>query len=220
MSEESYDLAVSSKKLGYLYPILKDAHGAIIDGFHRENADPDWPSVTVGTVDNPVKLELARLAANFCRRDVPKTEIDNRVAFLIKAGLKPEQIAEQTGMNVVTVYRHMPPELKDQKRSEAIKHGIAESCTRNISSTISDSVEQPVFKFKKTSDEQLANIMVASCGHKAHITKVKTFDGKDLCPQCYSLKMNRAIRFNCPHCNHEVFCDGTGQHHFLLEEKA
>jgi len=37
---EDYDLTKSSKALGKLYPILKDAHGNIIDGFHRKRVNP------------------------------------------------------------------------------------------------------------------------------------------------------------------------------------
>jgi hypothetical protein len=123
MSEnEEYDLAKSSKKLGKLYPILKDKKGNIIDGFHRQNADPDWPSITVDTVDDPIKLELARLAVNYCRRAIPKTEFDNHIAFLVKNGLKPEEIAEETGIHISTIFRHMPQELKP--KGEAISEGM------------------------------------------------------------------------------------------------
>jgi hypothetical protein len=128
MSEpESYDLDKSAKGLGKLYPILKDKNGNIIDGFHRQNCDPDWPSITLDVIDDPVKLELARLATNFCRRIIPHTELQNRIAFLVKNGLKPEEISDKTGISVSTVYRHMPQELKNEKLAEAQKEGHAES---------------------------------------------------------------------------------------------
>lgn len=123
MSEE-YDLNKSSKELGKLVPILKDAQGNIIDGFHRIEADPKWKSITVETVDNPVKLELARLAVNFCRRRMSPSELQQRISFLVGAGLSAEEIADKTGVGKTTVYKYMPQGFKDSERSDAIKAGI------------------------------------------------------------------------------------------------
>ena len=112
-TEDDYDLKGSATGLGELAPILKDAKGNIIDGFHRKEMDPNWTSLTVASVDNPVKLELARLAVNFCRRRVPKMEMQERIAFLVgKAGLKPEEIAEKTGISKRTIYNYLPQELE------------------------------------------------------------------------------------------------------------
>jgi len=127
MSDE-YDLAKSSKKLGPLVPILKDKNGNIIDGFHRQNANPDWPTITVESVDSDAKLELARLATNFCRRRLEPSEIQNRLSFLVgKCGMKPEEIAEQTGIGLTTIYKYLPQDLKNQELSEAQKKGHEES---------------------------------------------------------------------------------------------
>jgi very-short-patch-repair endonuclease len=123
MSEE-YDLNKSAKKLGKLCPILKDAHGNIIDGFHRQNTDPNWPTIDVMTIGSPKELELARLTVNFCRRKVPSGEIENKLVFLVdKCGMKPEEISEVTGISLPTIYRHLPQELKDSKKVEAGKIG-------------------------------------------------------------------------------------------------
>lgn len=122
--EKEFDLNCSAKGLGKLYPILKDAHGNIIDGFHRQNVDPDWPVVKVDSVDSPQKLELARLATNFCRRTLPKAEIENRLAFLVgKCGMKAEEIAKATGISLPTIYRHLPAQFKDEKKAEAGRIG-------------------------------------------------------------------------------------------------
>jgi hypothetical protein len=115
---EDYDITKSAKELGKLVPILKDAHGNIIDGFHRIEVDPNWPSIKVESVDDAVKLELARLATNFCRRQVTPDEMKRRIGFLVESGMSPEGIVEKTGISISTVYRHMPQELKDHKKSE------------------------------------------------------------------------------------------------------
>lgn len=123
-----YDLIQSVKSVGKLVPILKDKDGSIIDGLHRQEIDPYWPSITVEAVDTPVKLELARLAANFCRRNVSSEEMNNRVGFLVKQGLKPEEIADQTGISKSTIYKYMPQKLKDEKKVTAGKvSGVSRS---------------------------------------------------------------------------------------------
>lgn len=119
MSEKSYDLKKSVEGLGQLYPILIDAHGNIIDGFHRKEIDPKWPTVKLEHIDSTVKLEAARLAANFNRRDVPPEELTQKIGFLIGAGLKVEEVAEQTGISERTIYKYMPERLKDKKMVEA-----------------------------------------------------------------------------------------------------
>jgi hypothetical protein len=73
MSEE-YDLKKSENKIGQLYPILKSKDGQIIDGFHRQKADPNWKSLVVPEIDSEEKLLLARLIANFHRRQVTREE--------------------------------------------------------------------------------------------------------------------------------------------------
>jgi hypothetical protein len=83
VEEKEYDLKKSIEGLGKLNPILKDAHGNIIDGFHRQEVDPNWNAITIGEIDNPAKLELARLATNFCRRHMTSEEIRDKLTFLI-----------------------------------------------------------------------------------------------------------------------------------------
>ena len=110
---EEYDLKASMEGIGRLTPVLKDAFGNVIDGFHRLRADPNWPAVKLEHIDNPIKLELARLAVNFCRRRVPKEELQAKIEFLIRTGgLTPEEISRYTGISKATIYRYMPEELK------------------------------------------------------------------------------------------------------------
>jgi hypothetical protein len=124
-SMSEYDLAKSGKAIGKLYPILKDKHGNIIDGFHRLEADPEWPSVTVDAIDNPKKLALARLVANACRRGVLNSEMLDHISFLMKSEhMTVKEIATETGIDETTIYPHIPPELKPtgEKISQGLKH--------------------------------------------------------------------------------------------------
>ena len=182
MSDE-YDLAKSSKKLGPLVPILKDKNGNIIDGFHRQNANPDWPTITVESVDSDAKLELARLATNFCRRRLEPSEIQNRLTFLVgKCGMKPEEIAEQTGIHLTTIYRHLPQELKDAKKGEAISEGMKKASElAHASSTV------------KTQDMQTCEVH----GTASSDTDFITILGKPrrLCGRCRLDYPNNTLRY-------------------------
>jgi DNA-binding CsgD family transcriptional regulator len=125
---EEYDLKKSSEgQLKQLYPILLDAHGNVIDGFHRKEVDEKWPTITLGHIDNTVKLELARLASNFCRRNVPPEELEQKIGFLIGSGLTVQEIVDQTGISERTIYRHMPEQLKKPEAktiSEAMREKV------------------------------------------------------------------------------------------------
>ena len=119
--EAPYSLAASREGLGELSPVLKDVHGNVIDGFHRLGENANWHTITVPTIDNPIKLELARLAVNYNRRKVAPEELTQRISFLVKAGLKPEDIAKATGISKATIYRHMPQDLKSDLSKKIIE---------------------------------------------------------------------------------------------------
>ena len=71
MSE--YDLK-KSEKIGQLYPVLVDAKGNVIDGFHRLEADPNWRREKLPEIDTKEKLLVARCVANWHRRQIPREE--------------------------------------------------------------------------------------------------------------------------------------------------
>jgi hypothetical protein len=128
--EAPYSLAASREGLGELAPVLKDINGDIIDGFHRLGENANWHTITVPTIDTPVKLELARLAVNFNRRKVTTEELSQRISFLIKAGLKPAEIAKQTGISLRTVQKYTPQECKDPIKVETGRLGGESSGAR------------------------------------------------------------------------------------------
>ena len=112
-TEEEYDLKDSVKKVGKLYPVLVDAHGNVIDGYHRLEADPDWPVRKVEEITDPVQLTIARLVANVCRREVSaeeKTEWLRQIAEL--TGWSPKEIAENLPVSYTWVMKYIPDEYK------------------------------------------------------------------------------------------------------------
>jgi len=116
--ENDYDLKISRDKIGALVPILKDAHGNLIDGFHRKNVDDNWPSLTIENIKDPLQLAIARLVVNVQRRKPEedtedKNEIRNllsKIAELTK--WTPKEIAENIGMKEWWVYKWLPDEYK------------------------------------------------------------------------------------------------------------
>lgn len=149
MSE--YDL--KNKTVGQLYPILKDKHGNVIDGFHRLEADPEWRQETLENIDTEEKLLVARAVANWHRRQVNRKEKEewiNRLAKIYqKQGLEiygkgkgtPNEIIEHlvksTGLSQVTINKHLfnkfkqkdPPQLEGTTRvlaSQRIKIALGE----------------------------------------------------------------------------------------------
>jgi hypothetical protein len=124
LGEDEYDLIESYKALGPLVPILKDVNGNVIDGLHRQQIDPNWPSITVNTVKDRVQLLVTRLVSNVCRRrmkDEEKTQILSEIAELTK--WTPKEIAQFTGASYQWVTKYLPKEYKDATKVEAGKLG-------------------------------------------------------------------------------------------------
>lgn len=121
MSE--YNLKKSGK-IGQLYPVLVDAKGNVIDGFHRLEADPKWRTEKITEIDTKEKLLVARCVANWNRRQVSWEEKEdwiNSLARIYKEqGLKvtkrkneiKHRIAENTGLNPDIVLMFLKDEYK------------------------------------------------------------------------------------------------------------
>lgn len=127
MSEE-YDLKKSKKTIGQLYPILEAKDGEIIDGFHREEADKNWKRVRLDHIDTEEKKLIARLVANFHRRQLLREEkaewINGLARIYQKQGLKirgergqneiVRKLCEATGLNFRTVIQYMDEKYKQE----------------------------------------------------------------------------------------------------------
>ena len=177
-----YDICESVKSLGKLVPVLKDKFGNVIDGLHRLEMFPDWPCVTIESIDTLQKLEAARLAVNVNRRVVLKSEIDLRVELLAKSGLKADEIASMSGLALSTVYKHFPQGLKDAGKVEAGRVGGSALRVEQTGSTPERG--QPIRVMPCTD-----LLECDGCKMATHITKLATLNGEDLCPICYQRRL-------------------------------
>ena len=125
------ELESSVKKVGRLVPIIKDAHGNIIDGFHRQKVDPQWSeefSIKLDHIHDPIQLLLARMNVNVCRRMVDAEEKTEWLRSLVElTGWDAKRIAEESGMSYSWVLKYLPEEFKDKAKAEVGKVGGIES---------------------------------------------------------------------------------------------
>ena len=135
MSEEGYDLKKSKEALYELYPVLKDAYGNVIDGFHRLDADPKWRTETLERIDTPTALHLARIVANTHRRTISKEERRKQIAALadslmendgIRRGDVVSTIAELTSFAETYIRRLLPKESKRTYTNSALSAELEE----------------------------------------------------------------------------------------------
>ena len=144
---QEYNLAASKAGLGELDAVKVDKYGNIIDGFHRTGENANWRREVLDWIDTPEKLELARLAINFARRKVTDQELTDRITVLIKSGMKPDQIANITGIHLRKIYRHIPANLKSEKSlkiSQGIKEKVDKCKVQNVTSNINTHDNSPI----------------------------------------------------------------------------
>lgn len=125
-----FDLKRSKEVVGHLYPVLLDAHGNVVDGFHRLEADPDWPTQKLEWVKDEETREIVRAHANLMRREIPLEE--RRESFLklakhmerrgVKKGKISTELSKVSGFSDRWVRELLPDELK----AEQMKREIAE----------------------------------------------------------------------------------------------
>jgi len=131
----AYDLAKSRRSVGPLYPILLDAHGRIIDGLHRREADANWPSVTLKHIKTERERLIARIVANTCRRDVSLEERGAQIQELakllaqegVKRGQMVSKIAELTGLTDRYIRMLLPEEFKREYSISAFERSPVKS---------------------------------------------------------------------------------------------
>ena len=106
------ELKSSESYVGQIFPVLKDQHGNILDGFHRKRINPDWKEEEVVVVD-PMQSLVIRVHANSLRRDVPWSEkhkwiMEARKLLNPQDPMQPSQgeVAKALGMSQQWVSKH------------------------------------------------------------------------------------------------------------------
>jgi very-short-patch-repair endonuclease len=151
------------------------------------------------------------------------------ISFLTKEGLKPEEISNQTGISISTIYKYMPHELKNQERSESISKGIREKseALRQISPPTEinletqdtklqpPSIEHTIIKPKETPEYRRAimhpqhsqmeqNLLIDLEVAGYHPETDHSFCVQSTTPDFYFPDLNLAIYIDgVPHKNHE-----------------
>lgn len=167
----------SVAKFGRLVPIIKDAHGNIIDGLHRKEIDPKWDeefSIKLDNITGPVQLLLARMNVNLCRRSISAEE---KTAWLKElkrlTNWSTDEIAENTGMSKRWVLQYMPKELKEPEPDELSRARLArEKMPETPKEPQIKKIEQPVM------------VKCSCCPLGTYTPKV--WQGKPVCPDCYA----------------------------------
>ena len=184
MDEEeiTVGLKLSSKRVGRLYPVILDAHGNIVDGLHRLEADPNWPKIRLSNIVSNKDRLVARLIANVCRRRVSAEEksqiLEELGELYFKAGFKPgaeiaRKISEETGMSFRWVMKYLPDKFKERpgiggparhlnltKAKENIYEcRVANRATLQIEFSLSEPVER-VLTVKKYANVNFVQVML------------------------------------------------------------
>lgn len=115
----------SRGKVGPLIPIFEDAHGEIMDGFHRLEADENWPRVRLEHVKTRKDRIIARIACNIIRKESAREKtklLEEFGEILLEEGVQPgeisKRIAEETGMSYRWVIKYLPDRFKDNSQSK------------------------------------------------------------------------------------------------------
>lgn len=135
--EVEYDIKKGLKHVGMLYPVIQDANGQIIDGFHRLKIDPDWPVFRLPHIKTETQYALAKLIANLHRREMSREEKSTKLGEIAKAtGWTAEKIAENLGMSVNWVRLYLPDRYKDQKMQKLSEKSHAVSRRKRLATSL------------------------------------------------------------------------------------
>jgi len=104
------DFKRSEQTVGQIYPVVKDAKGRILDGFHRKRVNSNWKEVTLPINDDVEALRM-RVHLNWMRRPIKQKEkkewVEEAKLILQRKGYRnptERQIADLLGVNQQTVH--------------------------------------------------------------------------------------------------------------------
>lgn len=122
------ELRNSEKDVGQLLPVLKNADGEIIDGFHRKRVNPEWQELILSVAKGLDTLK-ARVHLNVLRRDIPINEKDEWIQecrrLLQANGSKgtQEEIAKELSMSRQWVSKYDANPYQAQDHSKVLRCG-------------------------------------------------------------------------------------------------
>ena len=138
-----------------LYPVLLDAHGNVVDGFHRLEANPDWPKLRLDWVKTEEDRLIVRHVANCARRSVPMAERRKefeRLARLMRGkGAKPGEIVKRIAEIAPFTERYirmlLPSDLKREYRRQVLESAeLSEEEKREVASELEEAPKpEPVY---------------------------------------------------------------------------
>jgi len=183
-SEEDQNLSESVAKLGRLVPIIKDAHGNIVDGEHRKALDAKWEeefSIKLDNITNPIQLLIARMNINLVRRSVSPEEKTQWLKQLKElTGWSPKEIAENIGMSERWVYQYLPQEMK-----EPVPIGL-----KTESAGLAPEKIPEIEKEAQTEEKELSVPVLCSAGCGLYTKFPKYWQGQPVDSVCYD-KLSR-----------------------------
>jgi hypothetical protein len=123
------DLRKSKDQIGPIYPVILDADGNVIDGFHRLKADPNWPTLKLDWVKDEKTREIVRLHVNQYRRSFTQAERREACRKLaehirshgVKRGDIVGEVSRVTGLTPQYVRELLPDEFKATKMARKVE---------------------------------------------------------------------------------------------------
>lgn len=138
---KDYDL---KKGIKPVYPVILDFQGNVIDGRHRLESDPDWPTQKLDWVKTEHDRVLVRHVLNCARRSVSVAERQEEMKSLAES-MKKEgvelgeiipRIAELTPFTYRYVAMLLPDEFKREYKKQVAKSELPEEKKSEIISQL------------------------------------------------------------------------------------
>lgn len=165
MSEEEkeYDIEKTLNQVGILYPVIADAKGRIIDGYHRLAVDPEWPVYKLLNIKTDEQYALAKLIANLHRRKMKEEEKSEKLAEIAElTGWSPNTIAEKVGMSYSWVVKYLPNKYKVEEKAKAGRvGGVKSGASRREAETVVEGIQpREAFEASASLTEETETVVV------------------------------------------------------------
>jgi hypothetical protein len=163
-------LRASKEIIGPIEKIVLDVNGHVVDGHHREVADPNWPKEVNPKLKTEEDCLVFMVAKNWHRTNKDENWKRNVIGKLAKLGNDVQAIAQKTGLKERTIYYYLPSEYK---KPEPVQLASARSALNRES--------------QETKPPQA--MQCAACPDGTYYAKPFKVQGREypLCPKCFNL---------------------------------